>query len=254
MTVFINADDFGLSQSKTQAIDWGIQAGWIQRTSLIVNGEAVEQAVTLCRAHGYADRVCFHLNLVEGKPLTDEITETALCSGGVFCEIKNRTLLCRGMSPRTIRAIRRECEAQMRRFRELGFTSAHIDSHKWCLCSLPAWLAIRPLLEEYGFKTTRTLNGHRLSSCGGAMRRYYRMLVRMISGSLRTEEDWSGCGSELERALSAGKLNEQMRAELYVHPDMNGERAVDALYSYRREQKPLEEVFDLVCRQMTAAH
>ena len=254
MTVFINADDFGLSQSKTRAIDLGIQAGQIQRTSLIVNGEATAQAAAICRQHGYADRVCFHLTLVEGRPLTQDITKTPLCRNGVFCEIKNRTLLCRGMSPRTIRAIRRECEAQMRRFRELGFTSAHIDSHKWCLCSLPAWLAIRPLLEEYGFKTTRTLNGHRLSSCGGAMRRYYRMLVGMISGTLETQEDWSGCGSELERDLAAGKLSADTRAELYVHPDMNGEIAVDALYSYRREQKPLEEVFDLVCRQMTAAH
>lgn len=110
MDYYFNADDFGLRHSKTAAIDEAFCNGWIQEASIVVNTDNFLEAVSLAEAHGYQDRINFHLNLSQGFPLTDDIRDTILCKeNGSFIMRKERSILRHCMSSRAIKAIRKEC-------------------------------------------------------------------------------------------------------------------------------------------------
>lgn len=247
MEYFVTADDFGNTLTITQAINECILRGWVQNTCLLLNREALEQAVQLAKQNSYMDKVCFHLNLSTGYPLTDSIKKTRLCdSSGKFCEASNAKIHRFCLSRYAIEAIREECEAQIKLFRSLGFTSIRIDSHMWRMCNLPVLIAIRPLIKKYGFKTTRTLSGHLLNSCKGLMRIYYRIMQFIMNLFFEVKENWCGSGGEFSKAIKKGK-NISGVIELYVHPDMVDNIPTDIFYSYssnyaNRESRSVENV------------
>ena len=113
--------------------------------------------------------------------------------------------------------IRNEAEAQMRRFREMGFTSKHLDSHDWILFNLPVWLAVKPLIGKYGFETTRV-------GCEAWMRRksfflwkYYQWMNKLIRKNFRMMEAWSGGLRTIQEEQT--RIPEG-RAEIIMHPDI----------------------------------
>jgi predicted glycoside hydrolase/deacetylase ChbG (UPF0249 family) len=209
-----------------------------------MNTPATEEAIKLAREGEYEDRLCLHLNLSHGRPLTNELRSTKYCDeNGNIRKMKHRKMLFVCLSSSKVRkALRAECEAQLKSFRDNGFKSKHIDSHTWCMCTIPVWNAIKPILKKYGFETTRTMEGHRLTSCGIAMKSYYRFVFKSIKKNLKLIDDWAGCANELERDCKNGVVTENTRAELYVHPDMQLFDAVDTLYSYNHEVKPLYDI------------
>lgn len=221
MRYFIHADDFGLRSHGNIAVDKAFRAGWIQRASLIVNIPVTEEACALAKEGGYQDRICFHLNLTHGEPLTDPIKNTFFCGpDGKFWGAQLKTMAILGMSPRVIRAIRQECEAQMQRFRDLGFTSSHIDAHFWCMCAGPVWQAIRPLVKQYGFTTTRTLQGHQFSTATGIIKQYLKAIFHSTGRVLRYAEDSALLFKEFRHRGEVGGFEEDECIELYVHPRM----------------------------------
>jgi len=175
--------------------------------------------------------------------LTEGIKSTVFCgSNGEFRHASHKAIQMKCMMPDAIKIIRAECEAQMKRFRELGFTSSHIDSHEWCICSFPVWLAVRPLLKKYGFTETRTLQGKWLNTRSIGMQPYYRMLFRMMRARLRLYSDWSGPIDMLQKDLGRHRIAENALVELYVHPYIADGVLVDTLRFHEGEQIPLEEI------------
>ena len=76
--VIINADDFGLTDSCTDAIKDAFLYGIVSDVSLVANGNAFEKATA------YADKweklkehTGIHFNLTEGKPLSKEMQSNA---------------------------------------------------------------------------------------------------------------------------------------------------------------------------------
>lgn len=129
--VLINADDFGSSESANSAIDICFRNNWIDRTTVMVNMPEFEPATSLCKEHGYCEKVGLHLNLIEGVPLTDKIKHTVFCNDGKFNGkalriLKNRFFLNRY----TRNAIYDEIDAQMKVYLRTGFTLMHVDSHE----------------------------------------------------------------------------------------------------------------------------
>ena len=243
MRYYLYADDFGLRSSKTQAIDEAFCRGWIQGAGIVVNTDNLDEAVALADSHGYKDKVCFHLNLTYGPTLTEAVRKTALCNAdGTFANLKNITIQKRCFLPHQIRIIRRECEAQMQRFRDCGFTSQHIDSHRWIMWNLPVWFAIKPLLKRYGFYTTRPLKGHLEDTSSGKLVKYYRHVSAKILRVLKRKSDWSGCMSEFRDALDKGEVNSSTCAEIYVHPEYLTGVLTDILYSYQEKRQLCEVV------------
>lgn len=252
MRYFINADDFGINQNRTEAIHQGITKGWIQKTSLIVNMYALDEALKLADENGYMDRLRFHLNLADGFPLTDDVRRTALCDKeGRFCKLHPVKIQLRCMYPRAIKAIRKEAEAQMKKYRDLGFASDYLDSHMWCMCNLPVWIAIKPLLKKYGFTTTRTMVGHRINAANSIVRLFFKYIFRLVKKELKINEAWCGSMGELIKAEKAGQINDNMLIELYVHPEFYDGVAMDNYYDYRGGKKPIEEIAAMVAEYGT---
>lgn len=241
MEYFVTADDFGNTLSITQAINECILKGWVQNTCLLLNRDALEEAVTLAKENGYMDKVCCHLNLSTGYPLTDLIKTTRLCNKhGEFCQASNARITVSCLSTLAIKAIREECEAQMKLFRSLGFTSIRIDSHMWRMCNIPVLMAIRPLIKKYGFKTTRTLSGHMLNSRTKLINTiFYRIVQFIMNLFFEVKENWCGCGEELFESPNTIQYN---TIELYVHPDMINNVPTDLFYSYSKERRPVESI------------
>ena len=71
--VIINGDDFGMNERCSKAIAQAIEKGLITDTTAMANGEWLDKALALARDNGFADRLGIHLNLTEGKPLTEAI-------------------------------------------------------------------------------------------------------------------------------------------------------------------------------------
>lgn len=250
MRYYISADDFGYNHTINAATDEAIMRGWVQRASLMMNMEGTDEAVALAKEHGYMDKIAFHLNLTVWYPLTEGVKKTYICNseGRFRYGVSNHQVHKYCWSRDAAARIRKECEAQMKKFRDCGFTSTHMDAHRWIICNIPVLFAIWPLLRKYGFKTTRTFQGHYLNSIEGDDRKYCRKVFSLIRILLRVKEQWSGCPSEFFQKAENGGFRRFTRAEVYVHPDMVDGTAVDLFYNYENEQKPIAEIADRASR------
>ena len=254
MRYIINADDFGRNHNKTIAIDRAFRQGFIHRASLIMNMESMEEAVALAKDGNYTDRIGFHLNLTDGTPLTEPIKNTPVCNEkGEFCRCSNKRFQRKCCRRRVILAIRQECEAQMRLFREKGFTSDHVDSHRWCHCNLPVWLAIRPLFRKYGFRTVRTMKGHMLTYEAGKLRAYYALLQRFIRFTgVSFSESWAGVSEEFLNLVVPAAGRYKGVVEVYMHPDIIDGKVQDIEFNYKYEKRPLDEIVALLAASQSA--
>ena len=85
MRIIINADDFGREDSRNTAINYSMINGYCSQASIMVNmNDFTDEAVKLSKDNGYQDKVCLHLNLTLGKPLSKKITGTSLCDKNGF--------------------------------------------------------------------------------------------------------------------------------------------------------------------------
>ena len=66
--IIINADDFGLNKSCSQAIALAFSEELVTDTTIMANGEYFDDAVKLAEKHGFFDKIGIHLNITEGKP------------------------------------------------------------------------------------------------------------------------------------------------------------------------------------------
>ena len=77
--MIINADDFGYSKSVNKAITDCFKQNLINRTTIMVNMPYTEEAVLLAKENGFSDCVGLHINLTEGKALSEECAKSELC-------------------------------------------------------------------------------------------------------------------------------------------------------------------------------
>ena len=172
MRIIINADDLGLTHEANLGIAEAHARGMFTQATLVVNSEFTDEGVALAHDLGIEDRVGLHLNLSECEPLSQAIRKLPAYVGedGRLCYTPRfMTDEHRGESPfvylaerrleqdfaEEVAAVREEVAAQVARFRELGFSCRHLDSHLSTHFDMVVWLAARPVLEEAGFCTMR---------------------------------------------------------------------------------------------------
>jgi hopanoid biosynthesis associated protein HpnK len=128
-TLAVTGDDFGFSRGVNRAIAEAHDRGILTRASLMVAGDAVEEAVALARARpGLA--VGLHLVVVDGRAALPaaEIPRLVDADGRFFGGPVVAGL--RYQFSREARlALAREVRTQFERFRETGLTLAHVDGH-----------------------------------------------------------------------------------------------------------------------------
>lgn len=240
MEIIINADDFGLTKEANTGIAAAFEEGYCSQTTLVPNGTFVEEAVELANEKQFNSSVGLHLNLCEEQPLTERICQfDCFVKKGVFhytpvfldkTTAENSPILYylerldTDWFEELILALSEEIEAQIIRFIDFGFTLKHIDSHRNSLADLPVWLAAKPLLKKYGFKTLRGL----YSSFPATS-----LMNQIYAGWLKQEHSHitnslpSFIGSIPRYQEYRYKLEEAKLIELYIHPIWKNQKLID---------------------------
>jgi hopanoid biosynthesis associated protein HpnK len=147
--LIVNADDFGLTRSVSQAIVRAHQGGIVTSTSLLANGEAFDLAVELARGEARLG-VGIHLNLTEGKPVAKFPPASRLIdAGGSFRSrplgLAGKIILCQVK----LGEVEKEMRAQIEKILKTGLKADHIDSHKHIHLFPPVFELTTRLAREY---------------------------------------------------------------------------------------------------------
>ncbi|MGD0784405.1 MAG: ChbG/HpnK family deacetylase [Sedimentisphaerales bacterium] len=156
--LIVNADDFGLSKGTTDAIiDCHIN-GIITSATLMSNMPAAEYAISRAKAFPNLS-IGLHLNLTEGKPLTDpdKVDNLIDFQGNFLAASKQHKNLL--SNDKAKEQVYRELEAQLLRALDLGVHITHFDSHNGTHRRPAVRAALIKLHKLYGIPAARTNNG-----------------------------------------------------------------------------------------------
>ncbi|MBO1068093.1 MAG: hopanoid biosynthesis-associated protein HpnK [Dolichospermum sp. DEX189] len=127
--LIINADDFGFSQGVNAAIIQAHEEGILTSTSLMVSGDAAQEAIALAKDHPQL-AVGLHLVLVCGKSVLPPSQIPHLVdSQGNFSSNPTQAGLNYQFNQATRAELRLEIYAQLAKFRDSGLNLAHVDGH-----------------------------------------------------------------------------------------------------------------------------
>jgi len=126
--LIINADDFGLTSGVNLAIAKSSWCGAITSATIMANGPAFSEAVTLATTTPQLKTGC-HVVLTDGQSVASSLPSLADRRG----RFRKSLLDFAGaaVSKRLVaKEVQREAEAQIRRLQSAGITLTHVDSHK----------------------------------------------------------------------------------------------------------------------------
>jgi len=160
--LIINADDFGWGKKLTDKIIECHVNGIVTSTTLMVNMQGAEYAAS--RTPDFPNlSVGLHLNLTEGIPIADvgAVPDLVDTTGNFPGNAAQSKRLWSGDS--YYEQVRKEVEAQLRRFFDLGIEPTHCDSHHGIHKMPVVQRAMIDVFKRYGLTKLRTtLSYHRM--------------------------------------------------------------------------------------------
>ena len=127
--LIVNADDFGRSASINAAVIRAHCDGILTTASLMVNGDACTEAITLARAHPRLG-VGLHLSLICGRAaLPPREIPGLVNAAGDFSDDPVRTGFRYFAQPALRPQLRAEIQAQFAKFRATGLPLDHVNGH-----------------------------------------------------------------------------------------------------------------------------
>jgi chitin disaccharide deacetylase len=149
MQVILNADDFGRSTEINRAVLQAHREGVLTSASLMVTGDAAEEAVALARA-APALAVGLHLVLSDGRPASPAQKIPHLTGrSGRFPANPARVWIEYGFSAAARAEMALEVRAQFQRFAATGLPLDHVDAHQHIHMHPAVFHALLPLAMEY---------------------------------------------------------------------------------------------------------
>ena len=128
--LIVNADDLGWTSGVNRGIGETHRRGIVTSTSLLANGGAFEEAATMARATPGLG-IGVHLNLSDGAPIAKpELVPTLVNASGVFDSSPEALLLKVAMRSLSLAEVETEWDAQIRKVRDAGVPTTHLDGHK----------------------------------------------------------------------------------------------------------------------------
>ncbi len=266
--VIVNGDDFGVSHGVNHAISEAHQRGILTSTSLMVTGDAFEEAVALAKAHPSL-AVGLHLVLCCGKSaLPPQQIAHLVDAQGNFPADPVKAGWRYQFNPAARRELGLEIRAQLEKFHQTGLPLSHVDGHLH-LHTHPAVLrSLSELAAEFAIKVVR-LPYEELSFTFNLDRRRWltKIIWSFVFGRLHGYgEGWLkaqgiAVAERVYGLLQTGNMTEdyllglipQIRAnlvEIYAHPaiPMAGEPGHGSVESGKRELHALlsEQVRDVL--------
>jgi hopanoid biosynthesis associated protein HpnK len=155
--LIVTADDFGLTDRVSKAIQQAHRQGVVTTASLMVNTKGFDGAVEIARSEPGLD-VGLHLNLTEGQPVLpySRIPSLANLSGFIY---KHPARLAVGLFLRRVstRDLELEIRAQIEKTVAARMQITHIDGHKHSHAIPPVLHLLARILPEYGIHAVRSV-------------------------------------------------------------------------------------------------
>jgi hopanoid biosynthesis associated protein HpnK len=153
--LIVNADDFGLSSGANKAVVKAWREGILTSASLMVTGEAFDEAVTLARENPGL-QVGLHLTLVQGRAALPHPGFPSIIdgSGGFTNDPVHAGMRYFFVKPLK-KQLYREIEGQILKFAETGIPLTHIDGHLNIHMHPVVFDILVELMPRYGIKSFR---------------------------------------------------------------------------------------------------
>ncbi len=155
MQIIVNADDFGRSTAINKAVIQAHREGVLTSASLMVTGDAVEEAVALAKETPSL-AVGLHLVLAEGRAILPPEQIPHLVNGhGHFPDSGARAGLRYALNRTVRQELAQELVAQFERFAATGLPLSHVDGHLHMHLVPGVVNLVLPLAEKYGARGFR---------------------------------------------------------------------------------------------------
>ncbi|MEO7216493.1 ChbG/HpnK family deacetylase [Mucilaginibacter sp.] len=216
VNILANADDFGYSASVNKAILFCFENEYINSATLLTNTPGFDEAAQLTRDNRCVKNIGIHVNLAEGKPLTN-VGEAFLNAEGCF-NLQRTGKASAFFTQAEKRALTTEISAQINRGLSQGIAINHIDSH-YHLHTLPGLFNL--FLHTAGqFKLKMRLA--QTYREGSYLKFWYRQYVnsRITARKLNYADRFE----TVNYFLSQGRLfNGDQNTEIMLHPDFDAD-------------------------------
>jgi predicted glycoside hydrolase/deacetylase ChbG (UPF0249 family) len=185
--VLTTGDDFGESTRVNEAVERDFEAGYLRQASLLVGGNAVDEALRIARRH---PQLCvgLHLAVTEMTPLSGAVE---LKRNGHGMESRPHAAGLRYTFDRSLRqCLKQEIEAQFDAFKSSGLPHVYFDGHMHMhlhpVIRSIAW----PIAGKHGFRAYRSVRERTFGM--------YEMIFRALTAAAARSELASGFASNSE--------------------------------------------------------
>lgn len=227
----VTADDFGAAIPVNEAVEGAHRDGILTAASLMVSGEAVDDAVARARALPSLG-VGLHVVLVEGRPVLPAERLPSLVDGnGRFRADMGRMSFKIFASPAARRQLALEVEAQFAAFAATGLPLDHVNAHKHFHLHPTVAATILKVGRRYGMKAVRapieppgllrTVDGTRI---GPRIETAWARLVRRRMRAAKIAVPDQVLGLAWSGAMTASRMRGVIEhlpiglTEIYAHP------------------------------------
>ena len=215
-TLIVNADDLGYDTSTNAAIIRSFEQGLCSSATLMANMDGFEEACDLIHKHGLINHVGIHINISEGKPLTERIQRLDR-----FCNEEGEFILRRServilLSDEEKEALAAEFRAQIQRLRSRSINITHVDSHKNIHEEWGIFTVLLPVVKEAGIPYVRL--SRNIGKRSAWMKTHYRHMLNarlILAGLARTRHFGSMKDFEYEQRIDTSITHS---CEIMVHP------------------------------------
>jgi hopanoid biosynthesis associated protein HpnK len=154
-TLIVTGDDFGFSSAINAAVIQAHREGILTSASLMVNGEAFEEAVSLARQHPDLE-VGLHVSLVRSRATLDHrLVPDLVDRTGCLPEAPVSAGFRFYFERRLRHQLQAEIEAQIQKFFDSGLRPTHLDGHLHFHVHPTVLEILLPLMARYAIPSIR---------------------------------------------------------------------------------------------------
>lgn len=218
--VIVTADDYGASVEVNEAVERAHREGILTAASLMVAGDAAEDAVARARTMPGLG-VGLHLVLVEGRPtLPPERIPALVGTDGRFRTDMVRTAIRIFADPRARAQLHAEITAQFDAFVATGLPLDHVNAHKHFHLHPTIASALLRIGDSYGMRAVRAPLERGVASVETWWAK--RLKARLRHAGILTPDQviglrWTGAFTAGRMRAALASLPEGL-TEIYTHP------------------------------------